>query len=151
MHNAARLLERHFQTLVNDDERWKKLIADDIVWELPYAPGAGSSVKPRRTQCGRAPCRLVSLRPVENFRFHDLRILPGLDPNSAVAEVKAEGIIKPTGRVYRQEYVVFLRAAGGKVTLLYASTSTPCVPHTRSPNRCTTRGNEAMPVLGAFR
>jgi ketosteroid isomerase-like protein len=41
-----------------------------------------------------------------------------LDPNSAVAEVKAEGIIKPTGRVYRQEYVVFLRAAGRKITFL---------------------------------
>jgi len=32
------------------------------------------------------------------------------DPAAAVAEVKAEGLIKPTGRVYRQEYVVFLRA-----------------------------------------
>jgi ketosteroid isomerase-like protein len=40
------------------------------------------------------------------------------DPNSAVAEVKAEGIIKPTGRPYHQEYVVFLRAQGGKIALL---------------------------------
>jgi hypothetical protein len=31
VHDAARLLEQHFQTLVNDNESWKKLIADDIV------------------------------------------------------------------------------------------------------------------------
>ena len=36
----------------------------------------------------------------------------------AVAEVKAEARIKPTGRLYRQEYVVFLRAAGGKIAFL---------------------------------
>lgn len=40
------------------------------------------------------------------------------DPESAVAEVRAEGLIKPTGRIYQQEYVLFLRAAGGKIAFL---------------------------------
>jgi ketosteroid isomerase-like protein len=40
------------------------------------------------------------------------------DPEAAVAEVEAEAWIKPTGRLYRQEYVLFLRAAGGKITFL---------------------------------
>jgi ketosteroid isomerase-like protein len=35
-----------------------------------------------------------------------------------VAQVKAEALIKPTGRIYRQEYVVFLRAAGDKIVYL---------------------------------
>lgn len=30
----------------------------------------------------------------------------------------AEGFIKPTGRIYRQDYVMFLRAAGGKIAFL---------------------------------
>jgi ketosteroid isomerase-like protein len=58
------------------------------------------------------------LGAVENFRFFDLEVHAFADPEGAVAEVKAEALIKPTGRLYRQEYVVFLRAAGGKIAFL---------------------------------
>ena len=58
------------------------------------------------------------LGAVENFRFFDLEVHAFADPEAAVAEVKAEALIKPTGRLYRQEYVVFLRAAGGKIAFL---------------------------------
>jgi hypothetical protein len=50
---------------------------------------------------------------VENFRFYDLKVHAFTDPEAAVAEVKAEAIIKPTERIYLQDYVLFLRAAGG--------------------------------------
>jgi len=55
---------------------------------------------------------------VENFRFFDLHVHAFADPESAVAEVKAEGLIKTMGRIYRQDYVLFLRAAAGKITFL---------------------------------
>ena len=55
---------------------------------------------------------------VENFRFFDVRVQAFADPQPAVAEVKGEGRIKATGRSYRQEYVVFLRAVEGKIALL---------------------------------
>jgi uncharacterized protein len=55
---------------------------------------------------------------VENFRFFDLTVHAFADPEGAVAEVKGEGLIKTTGRVYQQDYVVFLRAAGGKIAFL---------------------------------
>ena len=58
------------------------------------------------------------LGAVENFRFFDVRLYAFADPEGAVAEVKAEGLIKPTGRIYRQDYVVFLRAVGGKIVFL---------------------------------
>ena len=58
------------------------------------------------------------LGAVENFRFFELRVYAFADPEGAVAEVKAEGLIKSTGRLYRQEYVLFLRAAGGKIAFL---------------------------------
>jgi uncharacterized protein len=77
---ASDLLQRHIETLVEDNARWQTLIADDLVWEL--------------------------------------RVYAFADPEAAVAEVKAEALIKPTGRIYRQEYVVFLRAAGGKIAFL---------------------------------
>jgi uncharacterized protein len=35
---ASDLLQRHIETLVED---WQTLIADDLVWELPYASAIG--------------------------------------------------------------------------------------------------------------
>jgi ketosteroid isomerase-like protein len=62
--------------------------------------------------------RLGSWGAVENFRFFDVRIQAFADPEAAVAEVKGEGRIKATGRSYRQDYVVFLRASGRKIGFL---------------------------------
>jgi ketosteroid isomerase-like protein len=55
---------------------------------------------------------------VENFRFFDLKVYALADPERAVAEVKGEGLIKSTGRMYRQEYVIFLRTSDGKISFL---------------------------------
>jgi ketosteroid isomerase-like protein len=111
------LLQRHFQTLVADNAQWQTLIADDLVWELPYAPAIGH---PARLSGREAVVRHVIwfVGAVENFRFFDLKVDGFADPEAAVAQVEAEGLIKPTGRIYRQEYVVFLRAAGGKIAYL---------------------------------
>jgi len=111
------LLQRHIQTLVQDNAQWQTLIADDLVWELPYAPAIGHSA---RLSGREEVVRFVTwfLGAVEKFRFFDERVYAFADPDAAVAEVKAEALIKPTGRVYRQDYVVFLRAAGGKIAFL---------------------------------
>jgi uncharacterized membrane protein YphA (DoxX/SURF4 family) len=34
-------LQRHIDTLVDDAAQWQTLIADDILWELAYAPSVG--------------------------------------------------------------------------------------------------------------
>jgi uncharacterized protein len=111
---ASDLLRRHFETLVADNAQWQTLIADDLVWELPFAPAIGH---PARLSGRAEVVRHVTwfLGAVENFRFFDLMVHAFADPEAAVAEVRAEARIKPTGRLYRQEYVVFLRAAGGKI------------------------------------
>jgi ketosteroid isomerase-like protein len=114
---ASDLVQQHFQTLVNDNTQWQTLIADDLVWELPYAPAIGHPV---RLSGREEVVRHVTwfLGAVEDFRFFDLKVFPLADPEGAVAQVKAEGRIKPTGRMYQQEYVLFLRAAGGKIVFL---------------------------------
>ena len=114
---ASDLLERHVQTLVADNAKWQSLIADDLLWELVYAPSLGH---PARLSGREGVMRHVTwfLGAVENFRFLDLRIYPLADPESAAAEVKAEALIKATGRTYSQEYVFFLRAKGGKIAHL---------------------------------
>ena len=114
---ASDLLQQHIQTLVDDSAQWQTLIADDLLWELPYAPAIGH---PARLSGREEVVRHVAwfLGAVENFRFFDIRVSPFADPEAAVAEVKAEALIKSTGRTYRQEYVLFLRAKGGKITFL---------------------------------
>ena len=114
---ASDLLEKHFATLVDDNAKWQTLISDDVLWELAYAPAIGHPAK----LSGRAEVlHHVEwfLRAVENFRFIDPKVYAFTDPQAAVAQVKAEALIKPTGRIYRQEYVVFLRAAGNKIAYL---------------------------------
>ena len=114
---ASDLLQRHFETLVGDNAQWQTLIADDLVWELPYAPAIGH---PARLSGRQEVVRHITwfVGAVENFRFFDLEVHAFADPEAAVAEVKAEGLIKPTGRIYRQDYVLFLRAASGKIVFL---------------------------------
>ena len=114
---ASDLLQRHFRTLMNDNAQWQTLIDDNIVWELAYAAAIGH---PTRLSGREEVVRHVTwfLGAVENFRFFDLKVFPLADPEGAVGQVKAEGIIKPTGRIYEQEYVLFLRAMGGKIVFL---------------------------------
>jgi ketosteroid isomerase-like protein len=114
---ASDLLQQHFQTLVADNERWQTLIADDLVWELPYGPGIGD---PARLAGRDEVMRHVTwfLGAVENARFFDLQVHAFADPAAAVAEVKAEALIKSTQRAYSQQYVVFLRAVSDKIAFL---------------------------------
>ena len=114
---AVDLLHRHLQTLVADPEQWPALIADDIVWELAYAPALGH---PARLSGREEVMRHVAwfLGAVRNFRFFDTRYYVFADPQGAAVEVRAEGLITSTGRIYRQDYVLFLRAARGKIVFL---------------------------------
>src|SRR5947209_16868818 len=114
---ACALLQQHIQTLVDDNAQWQKLIADDIVWELTYAPSLGHPAKlSGREEAVRHATWFVGA--VENFRFLDLKIYELVDAERAIGEVKGEGLIKTTGRMYRQDYVLFLHAAGGKLAFL---------------------------------
>jgi uncharacterized protein len=114
---AVDLLRRHIETLVDAPRQWQTLITDDIVWDLVYGPSIGH---PARLSGRDEVTRHLTwfLGAVDKFRFFDVEIHAFADPEAAVAEVKAEAIIKPTGRVYHQQYVIFLRAAGGKIAAL---------------------------------
>jgi ketosteroid isomerase-like protein len=114
---ASDLLQKHIQTMVADNAQWQALIADDILWELAYAPAIGH---PARLSGRAEVVRHVTwfIGTVENFRFLDVRVYAFADPQAAVAEFKGEGLIKPTGRTYVQDYVLFLRATHGKIAFL---------------------------------
>lgn len=76
---ASDLLQRHIQTLVEDNAQWQMLIADDLLWELVYAPAIGH---PARLSGREEVMRHVTwfLGAVENFRFFDLKLYALADP-----------------------------------------------------------------------
>src|ERR1700750_1500732 len=114
---ASDLLQRHIQTLVDDNAQWQTLIADDVLWELAYAPSIGHPAQlSGREEAIRHANWFVGA--AEDFRFVDLKVYALAAPERAVPEVKGEGLIKSTGRMYRQDYVLFLRAVGGKIAFL---------------------------------
>ena len=59
---------------------------------------------------GSGASRTWFLEAVENFRFYDLKVYAFSYPKEAAAEVKEEGRIN-MGRIYPQDYVLFLRTA----------------------------------------
>jgi uncharacterized protein len=97
---ASDLLHQHIQSLVGDNAHWQTLIADDLVWEPPYTPTIGH---PARLSGREGVMGFVTwfLEAVDNFRFFDLQMYACADPDVAIAEVKAEGLIKLTWRLYR--------------------------------------------------
>jgi hypothetical protein len=99
MNIAAELLQRHIQTLVDDHQQWQTLIADNILWELAYAPAIGHPAKLSGRDEMLHHVRWF-LGAVENFRFIDPKVYAFTDPQAAVAQVKAEALIKPTGAAF---------------------------------------------------
>jgi hypothetical protein len=70
---AEELLHQHIETLVADHARWQTMLADDVVWELPFAPALGH---PARVS-GRAEVVQFAawfVGAVEDFRFFDVRV-----------------------------------------------------------------------------
>ena len=88
---ASYLVQRHFQTLVDDNARWQTLIADNIVWELAYASSLGH---PARLEGREAVIRHATwfVGAVEDFRFFNLRVYAFADPDGAVAEVRGDAV-----------------------------------------------------------
>lgn len=114
---ATTLLQQHLDWLVDEPQRWQELIADDIVWDLPYAPSLGH---PLKLDGREAVLRHASwfVGAVKSFRFQDAILTATEDPQHAIARVHGEGVIAATGRTYRQEYVVFLTAEDGRIVHL---------------------------------
>lgn len=115
MLTAADLMRKHFDTLFQDQTTWQSLIADDLIWELPYAPSIGH---PPRLVGREQVVGFVSefLKATKDFRFYEVNINAMADESKAVAEVRASARIVPTGRDYDQRYVVFMEARDGKIS-----------------------------------
>ncbi len=96
---ASDLLKRHFQTLVDDNAQWQTLIADDILWELAYAPAIGH---PARLSGREAVVHHVTwfLGAVEAFPF--------LRPQGVSLRRSGRGSCRSQGGGAYQDYGAYL-------------------------------------------
>jgi len=115
--DGAFLLTKHFELMMADPSGWSALFAPEAVWELAFAPSIGGH--------GRLEGLDSILKMAARFRegstgFHmfDLQISALADPTQAVGRARGEGTFIKTGRLYEQEYVVFLQSDKGKITHL---------------------------------
>jgi hypothetical protein len=91
---ASDLLQRHIQTLVDDNAQWQTLIADDILWELAYAPVIGH---PARLLGREEVVRHATwfLGAVENFRFFECT--PSPIPRWQSPNLRRKGLSRQPG------------------------------------------------------
>src|SRR5260221_11784618 len=110
---ACDLLQQHIETLVADNARWQTLIADDVVWELPFAVALGHPSRlAGRDEVVRHANWFVGA--VGNFRFFDLRLHASADPEAAGPEIERGGVLKNEGGVDRQGKAGLLSRANGQ-------------------------------------
>ncbi|HEX5615072.1 MAG TPA: nuclear transport factor 2 family protein [Acidimicrobiia bacterium] len=100
-----------------DVEQMLEHYADDVVVELPYAPGGMPKVHAGKDAA------IAFMREAKNF-FSSYTsevdaVYPAADdPDTVLAEVRGHGVAAPTGRPYEQTYVLVLRfAPDGKLRL----------------------------------
>ena len=96
-----------------DFAAWPTLVAADVTMEFPFAPPG----LPDRC-VGRADCeRLIRtfFAGIRQFRWHDLRTHPMLDPELVFATARSE-VVLSTGRPYSNNYCFFMRIRAGLLT-----------------------------------
>ena len=94
--DRLRSLAKTFPDTCRGQRAMATLIADDVVWELPYTPAIGHPAQlPGREEVVRHVTWFVGA--VENFRFYDLKVHAFTDPEAAVAEVRARGTYQTDG------------------------------------------------------
>ena len=111
--SAAELLQSHFRTIKVDPQAWRSLFAIDAVMEMPFAPHGPQVLK------GIDVIMETMSGPFEQFG-DDFKITPKSvyqvqGEDAVFAEFSLVTTVKPTGKIYNQDYILYLRAKDGKI------------------------------------
>jgi uncharacterized protein len=131
---ARQLLETYLTAIsAGEVEKAIALFAEDGGIEFPYFPSVNL---PIRHQGPEALKRFFApvVEGADNFKFKNIKILPGEDENHVSGEYEVDAVIKKTGRRYRQLYGGRLIAENGKIKLLREFCDTVEVARAMFPN-----------------
>jgi uncharacterized protein len=98
-----------------DFDTKRELLAADAVFEMPYAPDGFERRIVGRDNIIAFVETVPAIIDAENL--HDVRLETyHSDPGEIVAEYRSDMVIKPTGAVYRNEYVSRFTVRDGRIT-----------------------------------
>src|SRR5205085_7027594 len=98
-----------------DFDAKRSLLAEDAVFEMPYAPDGFE----RRFVGRENILAFVETVPamIDAENLHDVRLETlHSDPGEVIAEYKSDMVIKPTGLEYRNDYVSRFTVRDGQIT-----------------------------------
>jgi uncharacterized protein len=119
----AQLRERNMAIVsryIDAINRWdfdtqRELLAEDAVFEMPYAPEGFERRFTGRDEIIAFVETIPAIIDAENL--HDVRLETyHSDPGEVVAEYRSDMVIKTTGAAYRNEYVSRFTVRDGRVT-----------------------------------
>jgi uncharacterized protein len=114
---AADLLQAHFCQMQADFGAWRALYAEDATMEYPY--GAYAAVaSPLKGIAEIAKSVKGFLDDVCDFQINVSNVYQVEGEDAVFAEFTADATVISTGRKYHQDYILYLRAEGGKIVLL---------------------------------
>ena len=98
-----------------DFDTQSELLAEDAVFEMPYAPQGFERRFTGRDDIIAFVETIPAIIDAENL--HDVRLETyHSDPGEVVAEYRSDMVIKPTGAEYRNEYVGRFTVRDGRIT-----------------------------------
>jgi uncharacterized protein len=98
-----------------DFDTKRELLADDAIFEMPYAPEGFERRITGRDNIIAFVETVPAIIDAENL--HDVRLATlYADPGEIVAEYRSDMVIKPTNAPYRNEYVSRFTVRDGRIT-----------------------------------
>jgi uncharacterized protein len=98
-----------------DFDTKRELLADDAIFEMPYAPEGFERRITGRDNIIAFVETVPAIIDAENL--HDVRLATfHADPGEIVAEYRSDMVIKPTNAPYRNEYVSRFTVRDGRIT-----------------------------------
>jgi ketosteroid isomerase-like protein len=114
MSDLNAVIDRMGEGWLGDPAALDDLLADDVVMEVPFAPGGPRRWDGREEWLAFAgPSRAES--PVTLDRFTKLAVHETVDPEVAVVEYELGGVITATGRRAAARFIGVLRVKDGKI------------------------------------
>ena len=118
--HVRRAIAAHLELWTSADPAqypYETLLADDVVYEFPYADTAAST----RIEGKRAIANYLRdlAEPTTQWKFSDLRFFRTLEPNVFFVSLNGEAIVRDTGRPYQQTFVIRVAMDGNKISNLY--------------------------------
>lgn len=110
------IVRRYIDAINRRDVDTKRaLLAEDAVFEMPYAPDGFERRITGRDSIIAFVETVPSIIDAENL--HDVRVESyHSDPGEIVAEYRSDTVIKPTNAEYRNEYVGRFTVRDGRIT-----------------------------------